>query len=66
EQGVYYVFVQLDEEGYSKQEVTLGGDNGSEVQILSGLKPGEVVVTKGAMQVKLASMSSAIPHGHSH
>ncbi|MGL4326473.1 MAG: efflux RND transporter periplasmic adaptor subunit, partial [Tannerellaceae bacterium] len=42
------------------------GDNGSEVQILSGLKPGEVVVTKGAMQVKLASMSSAIPHGHSH
>ncbi|MGL5562093.1 MAG: efflux RND transporter periplasmic adaptor subunit, partial [Tannerellaceae bacterium] len=66
EQGVYYVFVQLDEEGYSKQEVTLGGDNGNEVQILSGLKPGEVVVTKGAMQVKLASMSSAIPHGHSH
>lgn len=66
EQGVYYVFIQLDEEGYRKQEVTLGGDNGSEVQILSGLKPGEVVVTKGAMQVKLASMSSAIPHGHSH
>ena len=67
EQGVYSVFVRLDEEGYMKHPVTLGANNGSEVQILSGLHPGDEVVTEGAYQVKLASASNAIPaHSHSH
>ncbi|WP_106829615.1 efflux RND transporter periplasmic adaptor subunit [Parabacteroides pacaensis] len=66
EEGAYFVYIQLDEEGYKKQEVTLGADNGSEVQILSGLKPGDRVVTKGAYQVRLASHSSVIPEGHTH
>lgn len=67
EQGVYSVFVRLDEEGYRKQTVTLGANNGSEVQILSGLKPGDEVVTVGAYQIKLASASNAIPaHTHNH
>ena len=66
EEGTYFVYIQLDEEGYKKQEVTLGADNGSEVQILSGLKPGDRVVTKGAYQVRLASHSSVIPEGHTH
>lgn len=67
EQGVYSVYVRLDEEGYLKKAVTLGADNGSEVQILSGLQPGDKVVTKGAYQIKLASASNAIPaHSHSH
>jgi len=47
--------------------VTLGANNGSEVQILSGLKPGDEVVTRGAYQIKLSSASNAIPaHSHSH
>lgn len=67
EQGVYSVFIRLDEEGYKKQEVTLGANNGSEVQILSGLTPGDQVVTRGAYQIKLASASNAIPaHSHQH
>ena len=66
EMGVFYVYVQLDEEGYRKQEVTVGGNNGKEVQILKGLHAGERVVTRGAYQVKMASASGAIPHGHSH
>ena len=67
EQGVYSVFIRLDEEGYKKQWVTLGANNGSEVQILSGLKPGDEVVTRGAYQIKLSSASNAIPaHSHSH
>lgn len=67
EQGIYSVFIRLDEEGYKKQEVTLGANNGSEVRILSGLKPGDVVVTQGAYQIKLASASNAIPaHTHNH
>ena len=66
EQGSYFVYLQLDKEGYKKQEVTLGVNNGEEVQILSGIKPGDRVVTKGAYQVKLAANSGIIPEGHSH
>ncbi|WP_455592092.1 efflux RND transporter periplasmic adaptor subunit [Bacteroides sp.] len=67
EQGLFFVYLQLDEEGYKKQEVTLGADNGKNVQILSGVKAGDRVVTEGAYQVKLASASNAIPaHSHEH
>lgn len=67
EQGLFFVYIQVDEEGYKKQEVTLGADSGKEVQILTGLQPGDKVVTKGAYQVKLASASNAIPaHSHEH
>ena len=66
EMGIYYVYVQIDEEGYRKQEVALGANNGEEVQIIKGLHPGDRVVTQGAYQVKMASASGAIPHGHSH
>lgn len=66
EQGAYFVYLQLDKEGYKKQEVTLGANNGKEVQILSGITPGNRVVTRGAYQVKLAANSGVIPEGHSH
>ena len=67
EQGSYFVYLQLDEEGYKKQEVTVGADNGKNVQILSGVKAGDRVVTEGAYQVRLASANNAIPaHSHEH
>lgn len=67
EQGLYCVYLRLDEDCYKKQYVTLGADNGETVQILSGLKTGDEVVTKGAYQIKLASASNAIPaHTHHH
>lgn len=67
EQGIFFVYLQLDEEGYKKQEVTLGADNGKSVQILTGVKAGDRVVTEGAYQVRLASASNAIPaHSHEH
>lgn len=67
EQGSFFVYLQVDEEGYKKQLVTLGADNGERVQILSGVKAGDKVVTQGAYQVKLASASNAIPaHSHEH
>ena len=67
EQGLFFVYLQLDEEGYKKQEVTLGADNGQSVQILTGVKAGDPVVVSGAYQVKLASASNAIPaHRHEH
>lgn len=67
EQGLHYVYIQIDEEGYRKQEVMLGESDGDRVEILSGIKPNDKVVVKGAIQVKLASASNAIPaHNHNH
>jgi RND family efflux transporter MFP subunit len=66
EQGLYFAYLQLDEEGYQKQEVTLGQSNGDRVRILSGLKAGDKVVIQGVCQVKLAAVSSVMPEGHSH
>ena len=66
EQGLYYVYVQVCEEEFMKREVHLGRRNGERVEILHGVHPGEHIVTHGAYQVKLASVTTAIPHGHSH
>ena len=67
QQGLYYVYVQLDEECYQRREVTLGADDGERVRILSGLHPGDRVVTRGAINIKMAAASNAIPaHNHSH
>ncbi|MBQ0049774.1 MAG: efflux RND transporter periplasmic adaptor subunit [Bacteroidales bacterium] len=67
EQGLHYVYIQVDEEGYRKQEVTLGERDGDRVEICSGIESGDKVVVKGAIQVKLASASNVIPaHTHNH
>lgn len=67
EQGTCFVYVQVDEEGYRRQEVTTGATNGREVEILSGVREGDRVVIRGAYQVRLASASHAIPaHTHEH
>jgi RND family efflux transporter MFP subunit len=65
--GSYSVIVQLSGESFEKRNIVIGKYNGNEVEIKSGLQPGEVVVTKGAYHVKMASMSGAAPaHGHEH
>lgn len=67
EQGAYFVYLKLDESCYRKQEVRPGESNGARTEILSGLKPGDEVVTEGAYNVKLASASNVIPaHTHNH
>ena len=65
EQGVYFVYVRIHGDEYRKQEVRIGESDGIRREILSGLNEGDEVVTKGAYQVKLASVSGAIP-GHTH
>lgn len=65
EQGTYSVYVQTSGEGFEKIPVKIGLSDGERVQILSGLKTGDRVVTKGAFQLKLASMSGEIPE-HTH
>ncbi len=66
EQGLYFVYVSHGEGDFHKTEVALGADDGERVQVLAGLKSGDRVVTRGAMQVRLATMSAVIPEGHSH
>lgn len=67
EQGSFFVYIQVDEEGYRKQLVSTGADDGQRVQILSGIQAGDRVVTQGAYQVKLAGATNAIPaHSHEH
>lgn len=67
EYGGYYVIVQLSGEQFEKRAVKVGVDNGKKVQVVEGLKQGEMIVSKGAYQVKMASMASSIPaHGHTH
>lgn len=65
--GNYSVIVQLSGESFERRPVKIGKRNGENVEILNGLQVGEVVVTTGAYQVKMASMSGSTPaHGHEH
>lgn len=66
EQGVHYVYVRTAPGHYMKRPVKTGASDGARIEIVSGLKPGEEVVSEGAYYVRLAGMSTAIPHGHSH
>lgn len=67
EQGLHYIYIKVDEDGYRKQQVVLGMEDGERIEVLSGLKSGENVVVTGAMQVKLAAATNAIPaHTHNH
>lgn len=67
EQGNYFTYVQIDAEMFEKKNLIIGSTDGAQAQIIDGLAGNERVVTKGAVRVKLSSMSSALPtHGHAH
>ncbi len=51
--GKTCVFVQ-DEHGFEPRQVHLGGTNASQVEIVAGLYPGEMVVTKNGFRLKAA------------
>lgn len=66
EQGAKYVYLRIAPETYVKRHVVTGRSNGRDVEIISGLTPGEEVVASGAYFVRMAAMSGAIPDGHNH
>jgi RND family efflux transporter MFP subunit len=68
EMGIYCVFVQTCVDSFEKRIITKGVTDGSKTQILKGVTAGERVVSKGAVNVKLAQGSAALdPHaGHVH
>lgn len=60
-----YAFVQLDGEHFERRAVTLGRVDGPWVEIGSGLKEGERVVTKGGFDIHLnAFMGTIESHRH--
>lgn len=65
-QGDYFVIVNLHEDEFQERRVILGESDGQNVEIVEGLKDGEIVVSKGGYLVKQAKSAAAIPHGHSH
>lgn len=68
EMGTYCVFVQHEDELYEKRLIEKGATDGLYTQIINGVDAGEIIVTKGAVNVKLAQGSGALdPHaGHAH
>lgn len=66
QQGKFFVYIEHEPGHYQKRAVVTGRSDGKNVEILSGLQPGERVVTDGMTFVKLAETSGAVPEGHSH
>jgi RND family efflux transporter MFP subunit len=68
EQGLFFAYVQHSPDTFEKREVTIGVTDGIRTEILSGLNSEDLVVTKGAVSVKLAQSTGALdPHaGHVH
>ncbi|MEW5845667.1 MAG: efflux RND transporter periplasmic adaptor subunit [Bacteroidota bacterium] len=68
EQGNHFVMVQVTPETFMKREVKLGVSDGERVEIISGLQPGNRVVSRGALYIKMAQSSGALDahSGHVH
>jgi Cu(I)/Ag(I) efflux system membrane fusion protein len=62
------VFVDLGEGRFRPQEVTLGVDAGGWSEVVSGLQPGDIVVTSGnfliAAESRIRSSTEALESGH--
>lgn len=68
EMGNMFVFVQNNPVSFEKRSVRVGATDGRYVQLLSGVAPGERVVSKGGVILKLSQGAAALdPHaGHVH
>jgi RND family efflux transporter MFP subunit len=67
EGGQSIVYVQVGGEDFARRQLDIGIRDRDYVQVLSGLGEGERIVTRGAYEVRLASLSGTIPaEGHVH
>jgi multidrug efflux pump subunit AcrA (membrane-fusion protein) len=60
------VFVQVSGESFERRTVQTGPTFGDRFSIVSGLEPGDRVVTRGAYVVKLAGALVAVGSAHVH
>ena len=65
--GETVVFVP-DKDSYITRVVKTGSSSGGNIEIISGLKPGEAYVSEGAFSLKSIMLTSGMdPHaGHGH
>ncbi len=67
DKGTPVAYVQTGGEIFARRILTLGARDGTRTQVLAGLALGERVVTVGAYQVRLASLSGGdFAGGHGH
>lgn len=59
EHGVPTVYVMLEGETFQKRNVRLGVTDGTWIEVLDGVHPGERVVSQGAYVVRLAGLAGA-------
>ncbi|MBW7995815.1 MAG: efflux RND transporter periplasmic adaptor subunit [Candidatus Glassbacteria bacterium] len=64
--GQPIVYVQAGGESFVRREIETGVSDRGFTQVLDGIGPNDRVVTAGAYQVKLASLTSIVPSGHGH
>lgn len=65
--GQRVVYVMRGGESFSRVPVRLGLRDGDRYEVLEGVKAGDRVVSRGAMQVRLAAATpEAMGHGHAH
>lgn len=65
--GQRVVYVMRGGESFSRVPVRIGVRDGDRLEILEGLVPGDRVVARGAMQIRLAAATpEAMGHGHAH
>jgi len=65
--GTPVAYVQTGGETFERRVLSLGASDGVRSHVVSGIRPGEMVVTTGAFQVRLASMSGDdFAGGHAH
>jgi len=65
--GQRVVYVMRGGESFSRVPVRLGVRDGDRFEVLDGLDPGDRVVSRGAVQIRLAAATpEAMGHGHAH
>jgi membrane fusion protein, heavy metal efflux system len=65
-EGKKIVYVLITGEEFERRDVVVGDEYGGKVAIVSGVKPGERVVTQGAYQLKLQELRPANAGAHTH
>lgn len=65
-EGKKIVYVLRTGEEFERRDVVVGDEYGGKVAIVSGVKPGERVVTQGAYQLKLQELRPANAGAHTH
>lgn len=67
ENGSPVAYVQVGGETFARRVLTVGATDGIRTHVLAGISAGEMVVTAGAYQVRLASLSGGdFAGGHAH